>query len=187
MSSPPFWIVLGLTVTAIGLLIVIYNVLVGLRNDIERAWANVDVILQQRHDEVGNLVAAVRDFMAYEQALLTELTQARARLAQARSIADKARQNAALEASLRHLYAAMEAYPDLKSNHLVLELMRRLSSLEEALANRREMYNHTVTRFNTLIASFPIILVSGWLGFRDRALFEAEPAARSAPSLKIAS
>jgi LemA protein len=168
-----------------GAAVVVWNVLVGLRNDIRKAWANVDVILQQRHDEVGNLVAAVRDYMAYEQKLLVDITEARNRLAQARSVREKAAFDGRLRAGMRTLVATLENYPDVKANHLVLDLMRRLSELENILADRREMYNNTVTEYNTMLAVFPVVLVSKPLGFTPEALFVAEDAARAAPQLHL--
>jgi LemA protein len=166
---------------------VIWNLLVGLRNDIGRAWANIDVILQQRHDELGNLVAALRDYMAYEQKLLVDVTEARSRLASARTVREKAGLDRRLRNGIRELFTVVENYPDIKSNLLVLDLMRRITELENTLADRREMYNSTITQYNTMIAVFPIVLVSGFLGFGEEALFAAEESARSVPSVGLKS
>ncbi len=185
VAAAQFWIS-GLVIMLVGGLgLVIFNTLVRLRNEVGRAWANVDVVLQQRHNEVGNLVAAVRDYMAYEKELLLEITRARTRLADARSVREKAREDARLESGLTRLFATVENYPDLKSNHLVRDLMRRISELEELLADRREMYNHAVTRHNTLIAVVPVNLISGPLGFKDEPLFKAEEDARRRPDVAL--
>ena len=130
LQSVSFWVWTVLGVFALGAVVIIWNLLIGLRNDIVKAWANVDVILQQRHDEVGNLVAAVRDYMAYEQKLLVEVTEARNRLVSARSVREKAGHDRALRRGVQTLLANVENYPDIKANHLVLDLMRRISELE---------------------------------------------------------
>ena len=185
LHSAAFWMwSVGVTLV-FGGAISIWNVLIGLRNDIRRAWANVDVILQQRHDEIGNLVAAVRDYMTYEQKLLIDVTETRNRLASAHSVSEKAGHDRRLRSGVRTLMATIETYPDVKANHLVLDLMRRISELENVLADRREMYNSTVTEYNTSIAQFPMLLVSRPLAFTPEALFEAEDDARVAPTVKL--
>lgn len=185
LHTASFWMWSVGIVMLVGIAVVVWNVLVGLRNDIRRAWANVDVILQQRHDEVGNLVAAVRDYMAYEQKLLVAVTEARNRLASARSVREKSGHDERLRAGMRTLVATIENYPEVKANHLVLDLMRRLSELENVLADRREMYNHTVTEYNTMITVFPVVLVSKPLGFGPESLFAADDAARAVPAIKL--
>lgn len=185
LQSVTFWIWTVLVVFMAGAVVVIWNLLIGLRNDIHKAWANVDVILQQRHDEVGNLVAAVRDYMAYEEKLLREITEARNRLVAARSVREKAGHDRNLRRGMQTLLATVENYPDIKANHLVLDLMRRISEIENVLADRREMYNNTVTEYNTMIAVFPVVLLSAALGFTAESLFEAEDAARKAPDVRL--
>lgn len=185
VQDPLFWAVLVGLVLAVGSVVVIWNLLVSLRNDILRAWANVDVILQQRHDEIGNLVASVRDYMAYEQALLTEITESRARLLTAHSVREKSGLDQRLRQGVNRLYAVIEAYPAVQANHLVLELMRRITALENALADRREMYNSTVTHYNTMLAVVPIVFISRPLGFQEEMLFIAESAARSTHQIQL--
>jgi LemA protein len=185
VNSVMFWVWMVALILAVGGVVVIWNLLVSLRNDILRAWANVDVILQQRHDEIGNLVAAVRDYMSYEQKLLTDVTEARNRLKAARTVREKSGLDNRLRNGMRSLMATVENYPDVKANHLVLDLMRRITELENTLADRREMYNSTVTNYNTMIAVFPVVLVSKPLGFAEESLFEAEEAARATPNVRL--
>lgn len=185
LSSPRFWFVSIGLVIVLGLALIIFNALIRLRNDIKRTWANIDVLLQQRHEEVGNLVASVRDYMTYEKQLLIDITETRSRLARTRGIKDKAVQHERLHDGVEKLMATIENYPDLKANHLVRDLMGRITELEDLLADRREMYNHVVTRYNTMIASVPIVFLSGFMGFRGAELFSADRRARATPNVQL--
>ncbi len=185
LQSAQFWMVSVGLVVAAGIVLVIFNALIRMRNDIARTWSNIDVILQQRHNEVGNLVNSVRDYMNYERALLVEITEARNRLARANGVHDKAVQDKRLHDGLDRLFVTIENYPDVKANHLVRDLMRRITELEDMLADRREVYNHSVTRYNTMIASVPIVFVAGPLGFKGADLFSAENEARRRPEVSL--
>src|SRR5205085_9608866 len=122
-------------------LIILYNELVRLRNDNDRAWANIDVLLKQRHDEVPNLVATVKGYMDHERQTLEAVTQARAASVTAGSVPQKAQADLLLTGALRGLFAVAERYPDLKANQNFLALQKRISELEERIADRRELFN----------------------------------------------
>ena len=122
-------------------LIIIYNGLVRLRNDSNRAWANIDVLLKQRHDEIPNLVETVKGYLQHERQTLVAVTQARAASISAASIGQKAQANLMLTGALRGLFAVAENYPQLKANEKFLRRQNRISELEERIADRREFFN----------------------------------------------
>ncbi|MBD3387900.1 MAG: LemA family protein [Candidatus Altiarchaeales archaeon] len=155
-----------------------YNSLVELKNDIVKAWANIDVLLKQRSDEVPNLVSTVKGYMAHEREVLEAVTQARASVVRAGSVGEKAATNDMLEVALGRLFAVVEAYPELKADESFLELQKRITRLENEIADRREFYNDAVTIFNTRIESYPDRFVAGWMGLRRRPLFKARPRER---------
>ena len=128
----------GITATAVGLLvagaaiyaIIVYNGLVRLQNEISRAWANIDVLLKQRHDEISNLVACVKGYMDHERQTLEAVTQARAASMSAVSIPQKAQADLVLTGALRSLFVVAEGYPQLKADQNFLALQNRISDLE---------------------------------------------------------
>ncbi len=126
-----------------------YNAIVALRQRIDKAWSNIDVILKQRHDELPNLVTAVRDLMAFERDVLTRVTETRAAYTAAAPIPAQAATSAATSAAVRSLFAVVERYPDLKSHANVTALQAEIERLEAMLADRRELYNDQVYRYNT--------------------------------------
>src|SRR6202048_4906231 len=121
--------------------VILYNGLVRLRNENDRAWANIDVLLKQRHDEIPNLVETVKGYMQHEQQTLVAVTQARAASRNAASVRQKAQADLMMTGALRGLFAVAENYPQLRANENFLKLQRRISELEERIADRREFFN----------------------------------------------
>jgi len=152
--------------------VLLYNGLVRLRNDNDRAWANIDVLLKQRHDEIPNLVATVRGYMQHERQTLETVTRARSASISARSIGQKAQADWRLTSALRGLFAVAEAYPQLKANQNFLRLQMRISELEERIADRRELFNDEVNTYNTRLAEVPEVLVAGLMGLKPRECFK---------------
>jgi LemA protein len=176
-----FWnVVLFVAVTALlAYSIVVFNGLVRLRNEIRRAWSNVDVLLKQRADEVPNLVQVVKGYAAHERDVIERVTLARARYLQARSVREVGAADDAVRGAVDGLVAVAEAYPQLKADQQFLRLQRRLSEIEDAIADRRELYNDTVTAYNTRIDTFPDLVYAGLAGMRKpQPLFEAKAAER---------
>ena len=136
-AAAVFFVVAGILLY----LIMIYNGLVRLRNDSDRAWANIDVLLKQRHDEIPNLVETVKGYLQHERQTLVAVTQARAASISAASIGQKAQANLMLTGALRGLFAVAENYPQLKANEKFLRRQNRISELEERIADRREFFN----------------------------------------------
>jgi LemA protein len=185
--SPIVWIVLiVLAVVVIGG-ILIYNGLVQRRLRIREAYAQIEVQLKRRWDLIPNLVNAVKGYMGFEQSVLENVTQARASAvsAGAQGPAASASAENALTGSLRSLFAVVENYPDLKSNQNVLDLQEQLTTTENQIGFARQHYNATVLDYNTGIATFPSVLISGPLGFRPEQFFDAEPEAQQVPQVNL--
>jgi LemA protein len=152
--------------------IILYNGLVRLRNENDRAWANIDVLLKQRHDEIPNLVETVKGYMQHEQQTLLAVTQARTASMNASSIGQKALADLKVESALRGLFAVSENYPQLKANDNFLKLQTRLSELEERIADRREFFNDDVNTYNTRIGQIPEVFLASFLNLKPRPMFK---------------
>ncbi len=162
-----FWIVLGVLVVY---LITVYNSLVTVKNAVGKAWANIDVLLKQRHDELPKLVDTCKQYMQHEQETLEKVIQARARVSSAReahNVGALGAAESALRSGLGQLFALAEIYPDLKANEQFLHLQSRISGLENAIADRREFYNESVNINNVAIEQFPGVLVARFFNFKD--------------------
>jgi LemA protein len=162
-----------------------YNAVVALRNRIRKAWANIDVGLKQRHDELPNLVAAVRDLMTYEQDVLLSVTRARAAYVPADPIPRQAAISEATSIAVRNLFAVVERYPEVRSAANVMALQAEVARLEGVIADRRELYNDQVFRYNTRIAQLPANLLAGVFGWQPEPFFEASSDERTAPLVDI--
>lgn len=161
-----FWIGVGVVVVY---LVTLYNSLVEVKNGVAKAWANIDVLLKQRHDELPKLVDTCKQYMQHEQATLERVIQARARVSSAREAQDVdalGQAEGALRNGLGQLFALAESYPDLKANAQFLHLQSRISGLENAIADRREFYNDSVNINNVRIAQFPGVLLARWFQFK---------------------
>ncbi len=161
------WLVV-LAVVAV-YIIMVYNGLVSIKNNVSKAWANIDVLLKQRHDELPKLVDTCKQYMKHEQDTLEKVIQARSRVSDAResqNIAALGVAEGALRAGLGSLFALAEAYPDLKANESFLQLQSRISGLENAIADRREFYNDNVNINNVRIEQFPDLIVARLFNFK---------------------
>src|SRR3989338_5775263 len=152
--------------------VTVYNGLVQLKHNIEKAWANIDVILKQRHDELPKLIDTCKGYMKYEQALLEKVTQARTAFMSATSIEAKTQAENELSRGLKGLFAVAENYPDLKANQNFLQLQGRISSIENMIADRREFFNESVNVYNIKIEQFPDLVVARALNYSKRPLLE---------------
>ena len=164
------FILLGLLVIAIGYLILIYNRLVNLKHDTAKAWSNIDVLLKQRHDELPKLVETCKQYMRHERETLEAVMRARSNVSSAREQHDlPALGNAEgqLRQGLFQLFAAVEAYPDLKANTAFRTLEARITGLENAIADRREFYNDCVNTNNIRLEEFPDLFVARFFGFES--------------------
>jgi LemA protein len=168
-------IVLGLLLVLVVYAIMIYNNLVQIKHNVTKAWANIDVLLKQRHDELPKLVETCKQYMKFEQDTLARVMEARSRVFTAReaqNIPQLGQAEGALRATLGNLFALAEAYPDLKTNQTFQQLQTRISGLENAIADRREFYNESVNVNNIRIEQFPDAIVAGMFAFKPAQLLE---------------
>ena len=176
----------GVVAVVVGFLVLsIYNAVVALRLRIDKAWANIDVALKQRHDLLPNLVEAVRGVMAWERDVLTEVTLARAAYSPDAPIPEQAATSQATSAAVRSLFAVVEQYPEVRSQANVLDLQNEIERLEGIIADRRELYNDQVYRHNTRIAQVPAVFLATLFGWRARPFFEAGESERLPPGADI--
>jgi LemA protein len=182
-------LIILLVVVGVILLFVIgiYNGLIGRRNRIDEALAQIQVQLKRRHDLIPNLVNAVKGYMNFEQKVLTDVTNARASAvaAGAQGVAQQAQAENALTGTLRSLFAVVENYPDLKANQNVLSLQEELTTTENQISFSRQHYNASVLEYNNAIQVFPAVLIAGLFGFTKRDFFEAEPEAATVPTVDL--
>lgn len=176
------WIVLGaVAFAAIGSILYVvgmYNGLVNLKHAVDRAWANIDVLLKQRHDELPKLVDTVKGYMAHEREVLQRITEARAAYEGARTVDEKGNADGQVRDALGRLFAVAESYPELKADASFQMLQERISLLEEQIADRREFFNHSVNAFNVRIEQLPDVFLARAMGLEPRELFEATGAER---------
>src|SRR5678816_2946124 len=166
--------------------VIIYNELVRLRNDNDRAWANIDVLLKQRHDEIPNLVSTVKGYMDHERQTLLAVTEARAASMSAASVTQKAQADLMMTGALRGLFAVAENYPTLKANGNFLKLQNRITELEERIADRREFFNDDVNTYNTRIHQLPEVFLASLLALKPREFFKVSDEDRKLVEVKPA-
>ena len=171
----------ALVVVATVYFVRIYNGLVALRENVRKAWANIDVLLTQRHDELPKLVETAKRYMQYEQETLERVMQARSAVFRAQGRGDVPAVGAAegqLRQGLGRLFAVAENYPELKADQGFGHLRTRISELEESIADRRELYNDAVNVNNIRIQSFPDVIIARMFEFREAQLLEFTEAER---------
>lgn len=152
--------------------VMLFNRLVRLHRNVDRAWRNIDVLLTQRHEEIPKLIDAAQEAIEYEEELLTEITEIRAQARKASSPGEQGTQEGRLDDTLGDLFVRAEDYPELQSSEQFQQLQERLSTIETQIADRREFYNGTVTEYNTRIKTVPYNIAAATLGYEERELFE---------------
>lgn len=169
------FIIIGVLILVAGYGVTIYNNLVALKHRVAQAWANIDVLLKQRHDELPKLVETCKQYMGYEQETLENVIAARSKVstaAQSQDIAALGLAETDLRSSLGRLFALAEDYPDLKANESFQHLQARISDLENGIADRRELYNESVNLNNIRIEQFPDVLIANFFKFGAHKLLE---------------
>lgn len=179
------WILLAILGLLLVWLILIYNGLVTLRNDVQSSWKQIDVQLKRRHDLIPNLVATVKGAMEFEQDTLEKVISARTRAVAAPTPATKAEAENMLTQALGKLFAVMENYPALKSNQNVMQLQEELTSTENRISFARQLYNDLVANYRTKLQVFPNNIVSSMMNFRTEEYFRAEDADRATPAVNL--
>lgn len=166
------WVVL---IALVLYVIVTYNSLVSIKHHVEKAWANIDVLLKQRNDELPKLIDTCKIYMAHEASTLEKVIQARMGVDAARQMHDVSglsKAESALTTSLGGLFAVAENYPDLKADQTFLNLQHRITGLENQIADRREFYNDSVNNNNVRIQQFPDMLVASVFNFERAELLK---------------
>jgi len=169
--------VLGVIALVIIWVIGVYNGLVRLNNRTKEGWSDIDVQLKRRHDLIPNLVNSVKGYMTHERELLENITKARAGAMTAQesgNMAEMGKLENQLGGMLGKLQIAVEAYPDLKANQNVGQLMDELSDTENKIQASRRFYNGMVRDFNTKLETFPTNTIAGMLKFTKYNFFEIE-------------
>src|SRR5262245_35942089 len=166
--------------------IALYNRLIGLRNQVQNGWHQIDVQLKRRHDLIPNLVNTVRGAMEFERDTLTQVMEARAKAVSAIGPADAAKKEGELSQALGRLFAVAENYPTLKANENVKMLQEELTSTENKVGFARQFYNDISTKFNTAQQTFPSNMFASALGFKPAELFElTDQAERQVPNVDL--
>jgi LemA protein len=171
--------IIGLSAAAAAVLLLVvwligtFNKLVRRRNQVDNAWAQIDVQLKRRYDLIPNLVEAVKGYAAHERGVFDGVVAARERALSSSGPVDAAQNDNMLTGALKSLFAVAEAYPDLKANGNFLALQQELAGTEDRAAYARQYYNDAVLGFNNSISTFPAVLAAGMLGFRSREFFRA--------------
>ena len=174
------WIILGLVVLIAIFLWASYNSLVTLRVRVEEAWSDINVQLKRRLDLIPNLVETVKGYAAHESGVFSDVTEARARVMDAKGVKETAAAENQFEGALKSLFAVAESYPDLKANQNFADLQRELVDTEDKIQGSRRFYNSGVTSLNTKIQTFPSNIVAKMFGFKSRDFFDVDDAEREA-------
>ena len=174
--------ILALVLLLVGLAaygISLYNGLVQVKHQVDQSWANIDVLLKQRHDELPKLIDAVKGYMTHERTLIENVTALRTRAKSTDSDAQRLAAEEALSLGVSRLLAVAESYPQLRASEVFIDLQRRISALEEQIAHRREFYNASVNINNVRKEQFPDMLVAPIAGLVQRPLFETKEVERT--------
>ncbi len=168
-------IFLGLVIVLLFYGIGLYNHLVNVKHAVAKAWANIDVLLKQRHDELPKLVEVCKQYKQFEQATLQKVIEARSQVQAARQQQDipaLGQAEGMLRMGLGNIFAVAEAYPELKANENFMQLQTRITSLENGIADRRELYNEAVNINNVQIEVFPASIIARLFNFGEKPLLE---------------
>ncbi|MFO8010451.1 MAG: LemA family protein [Dehalococcoidia bacterium] len=169
-------------------LIITYNGLVRLRNQMRNAWSQIDVQLKRRHDLIPNLVETVKGYASHERQTFEEVTNARnlAQGAVGKGVDAQSRAEGELSGALSRLLAVAENYPDLKANQNFLALQEELTSTENKIAFSRQFFNDSVLSYNNKIQMFPSNIIAGIFNFKAGDFFEVEtPTERAVPQVNF--
>lgn len=167
-------------------LVLMFNGLVSLRNEVQRSWANVDVLLKQRFDVVPNLVETCKGYMDHERELLSRIAASHSSWTAAASLDGKVKAASDSGQAIQRLLLVAEAYPTLRANETFAQLQNFLTDIEAQIADRRELYNNAVGLFNTRVKQIPDRLVADLLGYVTLPFFAAPSASETAPAVTFA-
>lgn len=176
-------VVVVILVAIIAALVSNYNGVVSLSEEVDNKFATIDTMLQRRADLIPNLVNTVKGYTNQEQAVIDSVTDARAKLAGANSVGEKANADQELSTALSNLLVVVENYPDLKSSQNFINLSDELAGTENRIATARKDYNDAVKEYNTKIKRFPTNIVSGMFGYGEKEYFQASEGSEEVPTV----
>ncbi len=180
-------ILLGVCIVFLVYAISLYNNLVSLKHGVSKAWANIDVLLKQRHDELPKLVEVCKQYKQFEQETLQRVIAARSQVQAARENQDieaLGKAEGMLRMGLGNIFAVAEAYPELKTNENFMQLQTRITGLENGIADRRELYNESVNIYNVGIEQFPAVLIANMFAYTPKPLLEFSTAEKADVDMK---
>ena len=181
------WVIVAIVLAVLlaAAIVVLYNRLVRLRNRVENAWSQVDVQLKRRYDLIPNLVETVKGYASHERATFEEVTKARTRAQEARTVEEQADAENVLTAAIGRLFAVAEAYPELRATENFQQLQAQLEETEEKIRIARQIYNDTVLTYENARETVPTNLIASSFGFTEKLFFEIEQPAREAPRVQF--
>ncbi len=181
-----WWVIVLIVVGVVALFIILlYNSLIRLRNQVRNSFAQIDVQLKRRNDLIPNLVEAVKGYMKHEKSILENVTKARSAILKAKTVTEKSKASNKLTETLKSLFAVAENYPKLRANENFLQLQEEITGTENKIAYSRQHYNDIVMIFNTKIQTFPNNMFARMLNFKKEALFETAEAERKPVKVKF--
>ena len=176
-------VVVVILIAIIAGLVSSYNGVVSLSEEVDNKFATIDTMLQRRAELIPNLVNTVKGYTNQEQAVIDSVTDARAKLAGANSVGEKANADQELTSALNNLLVVVENYPDLKSSQNFINLSDELAGTENRIATARKDYNDAVKKYNTKIKRFPTNIVSGMFGYGEKEYFQASEGSEEVPTV----
>ncbi|MFC1805114.1 LemA family protein [Candidatus Omnitrophota bacterium] len=180
-----FGVMLFLVIGVVLFFVAMYNGLVRLSRNADKAWSNIDVLLKQRHDEIPKLIKVCEGYMKYERETLEKITAARTACIRATSVGESSKAEGELGGLLKNLFAVAENYPELKANQNFTQLQQRVSHLEGQIADRREFYNDSVNQYNIRIHQIPDMFVANMLRYTAKDLFKVAEADKKDVDIKF--
>jgi len=176
------WIIIGIIVLIIGIL---YNSLVGKKNQVQNVFASIDALLKKRYDLIPNLVSTVQSYMSHERDTLTEITQIRAKAVSGNlSDNEKVELDNKITKALGGIMVAVENYPDLKANQNFLQMQRSMTEIEEQISAARRAYNAAVTDYNNAVEMLPTNILASMLNYQRKQVFEISEGHRQNVNVK---
>ena len=172
MSYVIIFILVLILFSLISWFLTVYNGLIQVKENIKKSWANIDVLLMQRSDEIPKLVKVLKSFVKHEKKMFDSIMEARSFYLGASSVSEKADADNEMSSALKSIFALSEAYPELKSNDNFLKLQERISGLENDIADRRELYNESVNNYNIRIQSLPDALIANSMNLAAEEMFK---------------
>lgn len=174
MSYVIIFVLVLILFSLISWFLTVYNGLIQVKENIKKSWANIDVLLMQRSDEIPKLVKVLKSFVKHEKKMFDSIMEARSIYLGASSVSEKADADNEMSNALKSIFALSEAYPELKSNDNFLKLQERISGLENDIADRRELYNESVNNYNIRIQSLPDAFIANSMNLASEEMFKVD-------------